>query len=170
MTQKPGMTRLERMETPRRLEHSSTDRVFVVFVAAVVGAVLAVGLPLVSTFAAEHDLPFPTWLQSVARLDATWLSWGRPVIGLAVGSLAGLLVIDQSWRLDITRERIVARQGNEVRRIPRERVGVVYRTGRRTVVIEAGDGVALFKGTVEGERSAVPEVFMALGYPWEGEV
>lgn len=170
MPHEPGVTRLEPMETPRRLEHSGIDRVFVVFVAALAGALLAVGLPLISTFAADHDLPFPAWLQSVARLDATWLAWGRPLIGLAVGSVAGLLVIDQSWRLDITPERIVARQGTDVRRIPRERVGVVYRTGRRTVVIEAGDGAALFKGTVEGERSAVPEVFLALGYPWEGEV
>ena len=158
------------METPRRIEHSGADQAFVVFVAALVGALLAAGLPLVSGFADDHDLPVPTWLQSIARLDATWLTWGRPLIGLAVGAVAGLFVIDQSWRLDITRERIVARQGNDVRRIPRERVGVVYRTGRRTVVIEAGDGTGLFKGVVEGERSAVPEVFTTLGYPWEGDL
>lgn len=170
MTVEPGVTRLEAMETSRRLEHSDADRIFVVFVAAVVGALLAVGLPWVVAFAGDHDLPFPAWLQSIARIDTAWFTWGRPVIGLAVGSLAGLLVIDQSWRLDVTRERIVARQGNDVRRIPRERVAAVYRTGRRTVVIEAGDGAALFKGTVEGERSAVPHVFTALGYPWEGEV
>ncbi|MEO6998412.1 MAG: hypothetical protein ABI112_10045 [Terracoccus sp.] len=138
--------------------------------AAVVGALLAVGLPLVSTFADDHGLTFPAWLHSIARLDANWLAWGRPVIGLAVGSLAGLLVIDQSWRLDITRDRIVVRQGSDVRRIPRERVGAVYRTGRRTVVIESGDGTGLFKGIVEGERSAVPDVFRSLGYPWEGEL
>lgn len=158
------------METPRRLEHSGPDRAFVVFVAAVVGALLAVGIAAVSTFAGDHGLAFPMWLHSITLLDATWLTWGRPVIGLAVGSLAGLLVIDQSWRLDITRDRIVVRQGSDVRRIPRERIGAVYRTGRRTVVIEAGDGTGLFKGIVEGERSAVPDVFTALGYPWEGEL
>lgn len=170
MSHESGSRQTRAMETPRRLEPSGADRAFVVFVAAVVGALLAAGLPLVAAFADGQDLPFPAWLRSIARLDATWLTWGRPAIGLAVGALAGVLVIDQSWRLDITRERIVVRQASEVRRIPRERVGVVYRTGRRTVVIEADDGTGLFKGIVEGERSAVPEVFTALGYPWEGEV
>lgn len=162
--------RLELMDTPRRLELSVADRAIVVWATAVVGALLAVALPAVLELADDHDLPVPSWLGAIARIDAAWLTWGRPAVGVLVGAVAGLLIIDQAWRLDVTRERIVARQGTEVHRIPRPRVGAIYRTGRRTVVIEDADGTRLFKGTVEGNRSAVPMVFTALGYPWDGDV
>lgn len=84
-----------------------------------------------------------------------------------LGAGAGLLVIDQSWSLEITSERVVAKRGSDVRRIPADRVGIVYRTGRRTVVIEGRDGAELFKGTVEGDRGTVPVAFAQQGYPWD---
>lgn len=137
---------------------------------AAVGAVIALTVPTISAFVDQHGLPFPSWLHSVARLDADWLLWGRPLIGLALGVVAGLLVIDQAWSLEVDGDCVVAKRGADVRRIPHERVEVVYRTGRRTVVIEGAAGSRLFQGVVEGERSALPCAFVELGYPWKGEV
>lgn len=158
------------MSAEHRFELSGPDKGVVLLTTAVVGAVAVMMVPTLSALVDRHGLPFPSWLHSVVRLDADWLTWGRPLIGLVLGLLAGLMVIDQAWSLVVNRDCVVAKRGADVRRIPHDRVEVVYRSGRRTVMIEGVGGARLFAGTVEGERAALPKAFAELGYPWEGEV
>lgn len=157
------------MDTAHRLELSTADRLLLVVGLTGLGAGLGAVLPPVSAWVRERNAPFPSWLHALASPEHGWLLWGRPVIGAVIGVVASLVLIDQAWRIEVSRERVLVRRGREVRRIPRERVGAVYRSGR-TLVIEDADGVDLFTGTVEGDRSAPPTAFLDLGYPWHDDV
>ncbi len=156
------------MDDARTFELSRADRTFVVVGLALLGLVTTAALPMVAGWTRDHGVPLPGWLAALAALEAGW-TWGRPVIGAAVGLLAGGLLVGQAYRFEVSRERILVSRGpgkRRVRRIPRDRVAAVHRT-RRTVVVEGLDGRDLFSGTIEGDREALPGAFRRLGYPFE---
>lgn len=133
------------------------------------GLVLGVALPWVTRVADRQEwIPLPGPLGALGQFDGSWLVWGRPVIGLALGlAFAGWVIVNTAvLRVspDVVR---VERRGEVQRVIRRETVDAVHRQGS-TVTIEAVGGRTIFSDDIEGPREAVREAFVAAGYPWEG--
>lgn len=151
-----------------RLGFDRAATVVVCVAGLVLGALAAVVVPVVARWAEGRGWPFPGPLRLVASFDSTWLVWGRPLIGAAVGLAAGALVVHLSPVLHVGAEAIIVQTGADRRRIARELVGGVYRE-RGKVVIQAREGRTLFRGDVEGGKEAVRAAFVDHGYPWESD-
>lgn len=146
-------------------------RVWVLVLFGIGGIALGFLLPLLATWAAKLPwMPFQGPIELLGSFDDTWLVWGRPLIGLALGLALAIWVIADSPVLRIGADRIeVRRRGETQRVIERAKVDSVHRRGS-TVVIETPGGRTLFKGDVEGDRGQIRDAFVDLGYPWEGPV
>ncbi len=151
-----------------RLGMTGGDAAFVAVLGAVLGAGAAAALPVVARWVEERGVPFPGPLQLLASFDSDWLVWGRPLIGLLVGLVAGLLIAHHEPVLHITRESVLVEKGSDRRRIRRADVAGVFREGG-TLVIETEQGRRLYEGGVDGSREKVRAAFVDHGYPWENE-
>lgn len=144
-------------------------RLFVVGGFAVAGIVAGFVLPLLARWAAGLPwVPFQGPLELISSFDATWLVWGRPLIGALLGLAFGLYVVAGTPVLEIRDDALEVRRNGQVQRvIPRETVGGVHLRGSKTVV-EAKEGRVLFEDDVEGGKDAIRQAFVDHGYPWEG--
>lgn len=144
-------------------------RAFVVVLLTLGGGLLGFAVPYLARWAAELPwVPFQGPLRLLGSLDGSWLTWGRPVIGAALGLAVALWVVQRSVVLLVADDRIEVLRGGQVERvIRREQVDGVHRT-RSKVVIQNAQGRELFADDVEGDAAAVRDAFVAHGYPWEG--
>ncbi len=147
----------------------AAGRRWVLVMFGVGGAVAGAVLPYLAGLAA--DLPwfrFQGPLRLLASFDHAWLVWLRPVVGLLVGLVLAAWVVHASPVLRLTPHEIHVERGGRVQRVvAREKVDAVFRRGSH-IVIQTAAGRELFDDEVEGDRDAVRDAFVALGYPWEG--
>lgn len=133
------------------------------------GAGLGALLPIVAGWAAGLPwVPFQGPLQLLGSCDQTWLTWGRPILGVAAGLTFAVWVILDSPVLDFHVGEInVERRGQVERVIQRSKVDAVYRRGSK-IVIETASGRTLFEDEVEGDKDVLRDAFLSHGFPWEG--
>lgn len=144
-------------------------RRWVVVVFAAGGALVGGLLPYLAGLAADLPwFPFQGPLELLGSFDQARLVWLWPAVGLALGLVFALWVIHETPVLHLTsREVRVERRGAVQRVIARDKVDAVFRR-RSNVVIQTANGRELFDDDVEGDRDAIRDAFVALGYPWEG--
>lgn len=132
---------------------------------------VAVGalLPVLAGWAARLPwVPFQGPLELLGSFDQTWLTWGRPVLGVVVGLTVAVWVILDSPVLDFHDDQIhVRRRGQVERIIERVKVDSVYRRGSK-IVVETATGRRLFEDEIEGDKDVLRDAFLSHGYPWEG--
>lgn len=133
------------------------------------GAAVGALVPLLAGWAARVPwMPFQGPLELIGSFDQSWLSWGRPLLGLLLGLALGAVVVHRATVLLVSRERITVTRGNEVvREIARDQVDAVY-PEKGHLVVETAAGRRLYDDEVEGDRGRHREVLLAAGYPWEG--
>jgi len=146
-----------------------SGRLWVTGMFAVGGAALGALLPLLARWAAELPwVPFQGPLRLVGSFDQTWLTWGRPVLGLVAGLALAAWVVFDSPVLDVGPDRIDVRRRGEVERVvERAKVATVHPRGSK-LRIETESGRTLFEGDVEGDKAQIRRAFVDHGYPWEG--
>lgn len=147
---------------------TGSDTVFLAVIGAFLGAGAAAVLPVAARWVEERGVPFPGILQLLASFESDWLVWGRPVIGLAVGVVAAVLIAHHEPQITVSQDSVLITRGDSRRRIQRADVAGVYRDGK-TLVIETEQGRRLYEGGVEGKREEVRSAFVERGYPWENE-
>lgn len=142
-------------------------RVFVLALFGAGGLLLGWAFPYVAGWAAELPwVPFQGPLRLLGSFDDTWLTWGRPVIGLVLGLVLALFTFHESPLLTIADEQIEVRSGDDTTVIHRDQVDGVRHTSGKVVILNA-TGRELFAGEVEGGREEIREAFVRHGYPWE---
>lgn len=133
------------------------------------GAGLGALLPILAGWTARLPwVPFRGPLELLSSFDQTWLTWGRPILGVAAGLTFAAWVILDSPVLDFHDDEIhVRRRGQVERVIQRSKVDAVYRRGSK-IVIESASGRKMFEDEVEGDKDVLRDVFLSHGFPWEG--
>lgn len=133
------------------------------------GVALGAVLPVLVGWAVELPwVPFQGPLRLIATFDQSWLTWGRPVLGLLLGLGAAAWVIADAHVLEVGPDEIQVRRRGEVQRvIQHATVASVHPKGSK-VVIETETGRTLFEGEIEGDKAAVRRAFVETGYPWAG--
>ncbi len=144
-------------------------RWFVAGLLAAGGAGLGLLLPLLARWAGELPwMPFQGPLRLLGSLDASWLVWGRPLVGAVLGLAVAAWIITGSAVLLVRDDRLtVVRRGQVERVVRRDQVDGVHRRGSKVVLVNA-QGRELFADDVEGPKDVVRAAFVEHGYPWEG--
>ncbi|MGW6131580.1 YqeB family protein [Cellulomonas sp. NPDC055163] len=144
-------------------------RLWVIGVLGAGGLGLGALVPVVARWLEDAPwVPFEGPLRLLSSFDASWLTWGRPAIGLALGVVAAAWVISASAVLEIDAEEVQVRRHGRVERVlARPTVAGVHPRGAK-IVLESELGRTLFADDVEGDRAAVRRAFVEHGYPWEG--
>lgn len=144
-------------------------RLWVLVVLGAGGGALGALLPAVAGWLRDAPwVPFEGPLRLLSSFDASWLTWGRPAIGLAAGLGAAAWVVSASPVLEIDANEVQVRRHGRVERVlARATVASVHARGSR-LVLETEHGRTLFADDVEGDRAAVRRAFVEHGYPWEG--
>lgn len=145
------------------------DRLWVIGLFGLGGAVVGAILPYAARLAADLPwMPFEGPVRLLGDSDQQWLLVGRPLLGLVAGVVFSAWVIINTPVLHLSGEGIrVERRGAVERVIDRSTVAAVYRRRSQTV-IETREGRRLFDDEVEGDKTAIRDAFVRLGYPWEG--
>ncbi|MFS0698758.1 hypothetical protein AB6N24_02180 [Cellulomonas sp. 179-A 4D5 NHS] len=144
-------------------------RLWVLVVLGAGGVALGALLPAVAGRLRDAPwVPFEGPLRLLSSFDASWLTWGRPAIGLAAGLGAAVWVVSASPVLEVDADEVQVRRHGRVERVlARATVASVHPRGSK-LVLETEHGRTLFADDVEGDRAAVRRAFVEHGYPWEG--
>ncbi|HPU14393.1 MAG TPA: hypothetical protein PLQ19_11455 [Aeromicrobium sp.] len=121
-------------------------RWWVIAIFSALGAGVGALLPYVVGWAADLPwVPFQGPMELLASFDQTWLAWGRPLIGMALGlAFAGWTIAD-SPVLEIETACVRVRRRGEVQRVlNRSKIDAVHRKGN-AVVIENAQVVTHFQ-------------------------
>ncbi|MGA8117999.1 MAG: hypothetical protein WCA46_30555 [Actinocatenispora sp.] len=152
-----------------RLGFDRSAKVFLFLVGAAAGTGLGVAVPFLARWATGLPwVPFEGPLRLVGSFDSDWAMWGRPLLGLVLGTAFAAYVIHQSPVLFVSDAGIEVVERGNTRRIERGNVAGIYRDGNKTVV-ESREGRRLFRGEIEGKRDVVRDAFVTRGYPWESD-
>lgn len=150
-----------------RLGLTHQDRVLIYLVCPVVGLGLGLAFPVVAEWASRLSwVPFQGPFQLIASFDASWLNWGRPLVGLILGLVFAAFIVHESAVLHVTAEHIEVTSNGSTRRIARSDIAGIYRDGSK-VVVESHSGRRLYHAQIEGGKDNVRDAFVANGYPWE---
>ncbi|MGC5629293.1 YqeB family protein [Georgenia sp. Z1344] len=148
---------------------SGSDRAWVLVIFGGAGAIVGALVPVLAGWASSLPwMPFQGPLELLGSFDQSWLVWGRPLLGLVVGLLIGLVVVSRTPVLRVGPGEIEVVRGGDVERvIDRDDVAATYRRGSH-LVIETAQGRSLFDAEVEGDKDRHRAVLVEAGYPWEG--
>lgn len=149
-----------------RFATSPQDRVVLVLALVAVGVVLGFVLPWLGTVAARFPLPFGEVIERLSAFDSPLVVTLRPIIGGALGGIAGLVLASQTVDVTIEDEQVLVTKSGETRALRRSDIAGVYRRGSN-VVIETESGRVLLDEQLEGHKDEVADAFIAHGYPWE---
>jgi hypothetical protein len=140
------------------------------FVLFGLGAALLLGVtPWVAQWLAEFPfVPFGAVLGWVGGLDDPWMHVARPVVGLLLGLVLAVVVVEDEYRLEIGPESVVVIHGSDRRTIARREIVGIHRD-RGKVHIDGREGRVLFAKKVEAGKDDVRRAFLAQGYPYESD-
>lgn len=149
-----------------RLALSDGDRRFLLVVGALAGGALGAALPWLAGLVGRFPVPFGAVVESLGGAVFPGDAVVRPLVGAALGALAGLALARTTVVLEVDDHDVRVVRGRDTRRLPRAEVAGVFREGRH-LVIETAQGRRLLDESVEGGRERVRDAFVEHGYPWE---
>lgn len=145
---------------------STGDKAIVVTLAATAGIALGFLLPWLASFATEFPIPFGGAIEKLSEFDSPTIVALRPVIGGALGVVAGFVVAGSNPTVTVSADRILVRKNGETRALAKNEVGGIHRA-RGKIVIETPTGRILFDDEIDGAKQQVADAFVEYGYPWE---
>lgn len=149
-----------------RFTMSTGEKIVLIALLTGAGVLLGFLLPWLGTVAARFPIPFGEPIEKLSAFDSPLIVALRPLIGAALGVVAGVLMTASTPVVVVTDREVRISEGGEQRVLPREEIAGVHRRGGN-VVIETPTGRVLFDGEIPGDRQEVAAAFRQRGYPWE---
>ena len=136
---------------------------------AIVGAVVlgALGLfldPAVGWLTRQDWLPLGALVEVGQRVAAACPVWAQVLVGVVLGTIAGLAVAGQTTTVEVSGAEVVVLEGSKRQRVARSQAGLAVLEGRRLSVRDRQD-VDLLTVLVDGDVAALREALAAHGWP-----
>lgn len=151
------------------LGYTREDRIWIFVLFSLGGAILLGVTPWVAQWLADLPfVPFGGALSWMGGLDDPWMHVARPAVGLLLGLVLAVVVVEDEYRLEIGPDAVVITHGSDRRTLARSEITGIHRDGGK-VHIDGREGRVLFAKKVEASKDDVREAFTAHGYPYESD-
>lgn len=157
------------MKYETELGLSNVDKIFLIIIPPVIGALIGWFIPDIADWSAKIPImPFGGLLEWIGTLEGKWVSIAALILGVLAGIIFIFFAFNETLKITITDVDVKLYIHKKVKHIHRDAISAVY-MDERDLVILGDDGYEVFREKSESKKELVARVFRQHMYPWNDQ-